>query len=157
MYIPPEEKDWWQEGGCSEGAAAAPRRSWDSPASQGWLGLMGHEVSLWTKYMPVRRASVHCIYVYVHVYTMLGWKLWFWKGFNASNNSLYWSDAYSNDQTIFNGWMLSNQCWVFEDVQTCLYHVYTNMYIPVYVHTLYICVCTCLYDVRMEIVVLEGI
>ncbi len=93
------------------------------------ISLMGHEVSLWTKYIPVRRASVHCIYVYVLVYTMLGWKLWFWKGFNALNNSLYWSDAYSNDPTIFNGWMLSNQCWVLdsEDVQTCLYHLYKYM------------------------------
>ncbi len=36
-----------------------------------------HEVWLWTKYMPVHTASVHCIYVYVLVYTMLGLKLWF--------------------------------------------------------------------------------
>jgi hypothetical protein len=65
-------KDWWQEGGCSEGEA--PAQSWDSQASQGWSGLMGNEVWLWTKHMPVRTASVHCIYVYVLVYTMLGWK-----------------------------------------------------------------------------------
>ncbi len=70
---------------------------------------------------------IHCIYVYVLVYTMLGWKFWFWKGFNAANTSLYWSDAYSNDPTIVKGWMLLNQCWVLEDVQTCLYHVYTYM------------------------------
>ena len=43
--------------------------------------------------------SVHCIYVYVHVYTMLGWKQWFWRGFNANFNSQYCSDAYSNDST----------------------------------------------------------
>ncbi len=39
-------KDWCQEKGCSEGAA--PAWSWDSPASQGWSGLMGNEVWLWT-------------------------------------------------------------------------------------------------------------
>ncbi len=81
-------------------------------------------VSLWTKYMPVRTASVHCIYVYVLVYTMLWWKLWFWKGFKAANNSLYCSDASAyrdsnDDSTIVTDWMLSKQCWIsLEDVQT---------------------------------------
>ncbi len=45
--------------------------------------------------------------------------------------------------------MLSNQCWVFEDVQTCLYHVHTYMQIPVYVHEMnrnYIFVQTRMYN-----------
>jgi hypothetical protein len=77
----------WPEG-CSS-AWAEPARSWDSPALQGWLGLMGSEVWLWPKYVPVRTASVKCVYLYVLVYTMLGWKKWCWKELNALHYSLY--------------------------------------------------------------------
>ncbi len=106
-----------------------------------------------TMYIHIRKflsMYVHYIYMYVLVYTMLGWKSWFWKGFNASNNSLYRSDAYSNDPTIVKGWMLSNQCWVLEDVQTCLYHVHICKFLSMYmkwtgITYLYRHVCTITY------------
>jgi hypothetical protein len=33
-----------------------------------------YRYTFWPKYMPEHTASVHSIYVYVLVYTMLGWK-----------------------------------------------------------------------------------
>ncbi len=54
-------KDWCQEEGCSEGAA--PARSWDSPSSQGWSGLMENAVWLWS----CTEVSVPCPNMYQHL------------------------------------------------------------------------------------------
>ncbi len=57
--------DWWEEGGCPAGAE--PARSWDSQASQGWLGLTESEVWFWSC------TGVSCLgtYICIHSWTCM--------------------------------------------------------------------------------------